>query len=590
MIHGVKNKVRCFRINLLLMLWFLPILTWAAHEEWAWQQAVQDCDDQLASLKGNQLWSCPGLSLVKSCGNKSCEISQGENVTNCPADCLPNVLVRSYNNIILCDHYHEIQIPYSVAELYDLVRMAVSRHLKVKAIGRSHSATNILCSEGIVIPTEHLNKIIGIEKLNGELVVHTETGVTVFELSEWLHRHGYALNGLPQMGFRDVSVGGAMATSSHGSTPKHHGVLSYIVQSIEFIDGKGEVHLLQNNATKNKNVSDDFLALRTNLGMLGIITRVKLKIQPQFNLDVSVTYHSDSDFTKIPPYQIVQDCDYGQLNWFPGVGKYMRTCGKRTLQSANFGANNELLSPNIPPFVKNPFKQVLQMGACDNDIMCLMEKIRWWQFKLQPPFVVTTKKNNKLEKKYLHHLIGPSHRMVSSFLTGQQEGFFQMDWEFAIAQSDIFSAMQAIKKLTQDQKICLPLIGVFIRFAPIEEESLLAYSGGNFQENNGPWQRGQVATFLEMPVYLPTGFSPEQFKKYEASFVQFAQILVEQFHARPHWGKNRQWVFDKILQNSAYGSRLKRFQAVINKYDPNGTFANDFAERLGFTFSENFQH
>src|SRR5690606_22903719 len=136
---------------------------------------------------------------------------------------------------------------------------------------------------------EKLTRVHGIEKVGEDLVVSTEPGITVYELSKWLDEKGYALYGQPHMGFRDVTIGGAVATGSHGSTPKHTGIISNIVQALTFIDGTGQIHELE----RTQSSSDEFKALSASLGMLGIVTNLKLKIEPQFNLHTRVGYYHE---------------------------------------------------------------------------------------------------------------------------------------------------------------------------------------------------------------------------------------------------------------------------------------------------------
>ncbi len=537
------------------------------------EASVVQCNQQLTQFE--ILKGCPGVNLVVSCGNLICEPHKNESTLNCPADCLQNVTVRSYNNIVLCQGYNEVQIAYSTQEVADLVKRAVMENKNVRAIGASHSATETMCAKGMLIPMDKFKTIIGIEELNGRKVVHTQAGVTIFEISEWLEERGYALDGLPHMGFRDVTIGGSMATGSHGSTAKHHGVISNIVEAIQVVDGQGEIH----NYNKAQTNSTIFKGLSASLGLLGIVTEVKLRIQPKFNLGVAVTYHTQSEILKNGLINSIKDCDYGHFNWFPGIQKVMKTCGKKTTEEETPGANNELLSPQIPDFVVNPFKKVLQYGACYSDLMCMLEQVRWFQNKLQPPLVVTDE-NGK--KKFKHYLVGPAHRMASSHLTKNQQGFFQMDWEIAVPASRAEEAFKAISKHIEENATCLPLVGVFIRFAPSEDETLIAHT----VSTGGDWKKGETAVFFEMPVYIPIGFDQETFKQYEKQYVDFARMLISQYSGRPHWGKNRQWTFDMIVDKKAYGKNLDLFQEAINQLDPKGTFANDFGKGLGFQWKQ----
>ena len=532
-----------------------------------YQQANEEVNNYLYNTK-ELLIGCPGTKLVISCGNMLCESYKGENLENCPADCKENVSVRSYNNITLCDGYTATQVPHNEAEVADIIKFAAHNNKKVKAIGASHSATEIMCSQGVLVPMENLNKVFGISKINNNLVVETQTGITIFALSEWLFENGYALEGLPNMGFRDVTVGGAIATASHGSSPKHTAVISNIIEAIEFIDGEGTTHYLERQTAD----TSEFKALSASLGLVGIVTKVKLRIQKKFNLDVRISYHHENEILKQGLIKQVKECDYGQLNWFPGVKKFMRTCGVKTPKAADLDADNELLKPRIPKFIVNPFKKVLQYGACNNHLMSLVEKARWWQFKIQPPLV---KKNNRGKKINSHHVIGPVHRMISSHLIKEQEGFFQMDWEIAVPASRAQEALLAIREHMTKNFTRLPLVGVFIRFAPSEDKSLI----GHTYADNIDWMEGEPAVFFEMPVYVPVGFSPERFANYERQFVEFTQMMIQEFSGRPHWGKNREWAFEFAVKNKRYINRIEQFQKVMHTYDPQGLFRNEFARK-----------
>src|SRR2546425_3471647 len=46
--------------------------------------------------------ACEGAELTLSCGNGICEPNSGEDLTNCPADCI-NSPVKSYDHSMVCD-------------------------------------------------------------------------------------------------------------------------------------------------------------------------------------------------------------------------------------------------------------------------------------------------------------------------------------------------------------------------------------------------------------------------------------------------------------------------------------------------------
>lgn len=511
---------------------------------------------------------CPGTFLTLSCGDRKCEPKKGETATSCPSDCV-DALVRSYNQQTLCTQVKNKFEPTTELEISEILKEAHKNNQKVRVVGALHSANSQVCTDGVVISTEKLRKIHGIRKVGNQEIVDVDSGVTLWELTEWLHTKGRAL-GFTIMGYRVGSIGGLIATGSHGSSPKHTAVISSLVESLRVVNASGDVEEIS-----SKTVSPDVLkAFKAHLGVLGVVSQVSLKIQPQFNLSVDTSMHSDSKLFKDGgALSMVAECDYGQINWFPGAGKFLKTCGIKSLEPADKGAENVLLNPELPSIAVGPMKMIMQDGACRPKTMCFLEKARVNLYKNSPPFVKTGFFGKPVNS---NHVVGPSHRMMSSVLTPHQSGFFQMDWEIVIPQQNITAALKAVKALTKKYGTCLPLVGVFIRFAPAEDETLLAHS-----VSEGEFHSGETAAFIEMPVYVPTGLPVEMMKKYEKPFEEFARMLVEDFGGRPHWGKNKEWLFALQRDKNKYGPRLERFQTVLDQYDPQRIFANSFGALVG---------
>ncbi|MEM6992634.1 MAG: D-arabinono-1,4-lactone oxidase, partial [Myxococcota bacterium] len=85
---------------------------------------------------------------------------------------------------------------------------------------------------------------------------------------------------------------------------------------------------------------------------------------------------------------------------------------------------------------------------------------------------------------------------------------------------------------------------------------------------------GGFVTFFEMPIYVPEGISAAQLEEFMDKYERWVQRLIEEFGARPHWGKNDAWVFDMHDPVEAYGSRFDSFRDAIVELDPEGVFSN----------------
>lgn len=541
-----------------------------AYTPYSVKTKVDALEDLLSG--NNKTFSCPGLKLVVSCGNGQCEADAGETKSTCAADCVPAPVV-SYNNQTRCTDIQAVFKPETEAEVQTIVKNAVSKGQRIRVIGNSHSANQILCTDGIVIVTEKLNRALAIETFEGVETVKVESGMLIWDLNEWLYERGKGI-GYSIMGFRGVTIGGAIGTGSHGSSVKHNSVISNIVQSITLVDAQGNLREFSKGTTPEIT----WKALTVNFGLLGVITQVRLRVQPAENLEMKVTFHDEKALfnTKDGVFFPVKNCDFGVMNWFPGTRKFMKVCGMVTTKKPDAGATNNLLNPPLPAKLVNVSKQVLQLGACHRGTGCLVESLRYAMMKIAPPI---QKFNSKGKLVSTRNAVGPTHRMVSSFLTEYQKGFFQMDWEIAVPKSRANEAMKAVLAHIRKNKICLPLVGVFLRFTPSMDEALMSHTTAykDFIIN-------EPVVYIEMPVYLPVGFTPEMKQKYDAVFEDFATMLIRDHGARAHWGKNRDWVFDMQRDLDVYGENLKKFQSVVDELDPRGVFSNSFAESIGIHY------
>ncbi len=538
----------------------------------------------LAKMVGalDDLRDCPGLSLATTCGDLAC--SGEETAESCPSDCSTYQLA-SYNYQTLCREVTTTFTPTTVEEIQYIVRNAAANrsHVKVKAGG--HSANDVMCTKGEIIDVNRLNRVLGLEVFEGQETVSVETAVRMIDLGEWLDARGRSI-GYTHLGFNYTTVGGTIATSSHGSSAEHGSILSQRLQSLDVVGADGELRTYTRETTER----DTWQALTTHLGLLGVVVRARIRVEPQFNLHARLTFHEEEalfDGTFGPHFiDVVKGCDFGQVNWFPGLGRFTRTCAVETAAPAEEGAQNTLLYPEIPERLAGPTKRLLQAGACDpeNGFDDLLEQLRLTTLFTSPPFV----KQVSGVRRHTTDVIGPSHHMLGSPLTPAQAGFFQMDWEVVVPQPRMDEAMAYIRTFVRGdnvaaRRIRLPLVAMFLRFSKIESDSLMAYEGAG-----GPYKAGEYGLHIEMPIYVPIGFSATERAAYMAPFHEYVTALITRFDGRGHWGKNRDFIFPLEVQSGSFDwdDHLARFKAVVHTLDPHGLFGNSFAAELGISYTE----
>ena len=500
-----------------------------------------------------------------------------------PPSC-DDVRVKAYNHQVCCAHVQEVFVPEDLEALAKKIRESRG---PLRVVASSHTSNEQICTDGLGISIANFNRIRGFRRHNGVEYVDVEAGVRLSELNRWLYDHGRSI-GYATIGFRGITIGGGLATAVHGSSLRHPSVLSARLEYVQLVDANGVVHDLYRPTAPPPAPAPDphaaererFRALAANVGMLGVVTRVGLRTEPRFNLDVRVDFSGDRVLWKQGPERLVGDCDWGQLVWLPRAGKVMRMCGMRTMDEAEPGASNALLQPHLDPGALGAFKELMEDTIANGAWLCDIETERYRQLERYPPFV----HDCCCKRKYATHVIGPADLMMSSELTGSQDELGEIDYEVAVPLSEAAAALQRVKQVAHDQRLCMPLIGVFLRFSPVDDHTLVGHS-----VTDRAAFAGQKVMFVEFVVYVL--HTPEdgrerwwQEHKYYSKYRALAMALVQDFHGRPHWAKNQTPVF--VLHknvDAAYRDRLHRFHCWVRHYDPHDRFANDFTRKVGLT-------
>jgi len=160
-------------------------------------------------------------------------------------------------------------------ESVDQLQEFIKKQNSLKALGSRHCFSRIADNAHQLISFRSMNRMLDIDET--EKTVSVEAGITYSKLGPELDRQGYALHNLASL--PDISVAGAIATATHGSGSKN-GNLASAVAEIELVTADGELRTL----SRQKD-ADEFLGAVVHLGALGIVTRVKLDIQPTFRIN-----------------------------------------------------------------------------------------------------------------------------------------------------------------------------------------------------------------------------------------------------------------------------------------------------------------
>ena len=161
-----------------------------------------------------------------------------------------------------------IHRPASVEE----ARRIVARSPHIRAIGARHSFNSLADSPGDLIDLGGIDPGFVIDPERRTVTVGAATSYGA--LANYLHRAGWALHNMASL--PHVSVAGAIATGTHGSGDGL-GNLATAVAALDIVSATGDLITARAG-------DPDFDGVVAALGALGVVTRVALDIQPDFEI------------------------------------------------------------------------------------------------------------------------------------------------------------------------------------------------------------------------------------------------------------------------------------------------------------------
>ena len=153
----------------------------------------------------------------------------------------------------------------------DAVCEIVARSPKIKAVGSGHSFNAIADGDvALSLADLPINPVIEGDGTQVSVGGHCTYG----DLALFLDRHHLAVHNLASL--PHISIAGAIATATHGSGNRN-GNLATAVSGLEIVSGDGRL-------IKVARGDADFAGIVVHLGALGVVTRVTLDVQPEFQV------------------------------------------------------------------------------------------------------------------------------------------------------------------------------------------------------------------------------------------------------------------------------------------------------------------
>ncbi len=411
-----------------------------------------------------------------------------------------------------------VERPRSTDEVAALVRRARSSGQRVKAIGAGHSFTAAAMTNGVLVSLEHLNRIVAVDRDAGRVTV--QAGTTLRALGDELAAVGLAM---PNLGDINVqSVAGAINTATHGTGIELGNIATTIV-AMELVDGVGDV--VRCDADHDP---DLLRAARVGVGALGIVTEVTIQCVPAFNLHAHETIEPLDDL--LDGFgEFATSADHAEFFWMPAARRCQVKRNRRTDQPVR--------APSQLAYVRDKYlAENLAFG-----LVCRTGR----RFPALAPKIAKLVAGAAGERD----LIDRSDRV---FASPRHVKFVEM--EYGLPVEAVPEALRRVRDLTAT--LSFPtLFPIEVRVSAADDIPLST----GFGRTNG-W----------IAVHQYRGAPYE-------SYFHGVESIMNDYDGRPHWGK--------LHSQSASFLRGRypewdTFQSARARLDPDGTFGNDYVDRV----------
>jgi FAD-linked oxidoreductase len=419
---------------------------------------------------------------------------------------------QNWSGSVSC-HPLEIVYPDSLPKLAEIVRHANATGQKIRVVGAGHSFTPLVATEGLLLSLDRLTGVDSVDQERHQATVWA--GTRLKDLGEALFA-----NGLAQENMGDIdeqSIAGAVSTGTHG-TGINFGSIATQIDGLTLVTAGGDI--VECSAEVN---GDLFKAAQVSLGMLGIIAKVTLRLEP--------TYRLRRESRRATLDECLKDLDqlkHSNRNyeffWFP----YSDYCQSKTL--------------NVTTDAPTPV----------NQFNLLMENRVFWLLseccRLVPPLSASMSRlSGRLiptvsEVNYSHRIF-PSPRLVR----------FQ-EMEYNVPAERFVDALVAVRECINQRR--------FNVHFPVE---------CRFVRGDDIWlspATGRDSAYLAVHMYKGMPYR-EYFDALEPIF--------QSHQGRPHWGKMHTMTAEQLL---VCYPRWQDFCRLRTEMDPKGIFLNSYLAQM----------
>lgn len=413
---------------------------------------------------------------------------------------------------------NKLYAPDSEEGISKVVQQCAQQKTTLRPMGSRYSYTPLICSNEAMIS---LDSYHGIEEINlDDMTVTVKGGTKLAELETLLFSNNLSLYNLGDI--NQQTIAGLIATGSHG-TGLSFGIASTQITWIQMITADGS--LIECSPSHNPEL---FKAAQVSLGVLGIITKVKIKVLPKYYMQQE---RNVVDFDKA--LSGLMDSFHNNRNyeffWFPYTD-YV------------FEKKHNLISEQTHA---KKFKKLFNDYVLENGAL-------WLLCELSRNFPNFYRKNANQILKNLNSNLQSTVPSTECYATTRLVNHREIEYSIPIEHA--LTVIQQIRTMLNQHEthVSFP-----IEVRCVAEDDI--YLSPNYQRKT---------VWIAVHAYTKD--------EYESFFKQAENIFIE-YGGRPHWGKMHWLDADKI---SALYPCLAQFKNIRQQMDPQGIFLNNYLDKL----------
>ncbi len=397
------------------------------------------------------------------------------------------------------------------------LQAAIAASKGVRVYGTKCSSADIAAGTESLITLKNYGKILSYNDERREITV--ETGISLSTLLTAIEAKGWAIPCLPDIDI--ITLGGALATGTHGTAQKGHLLSQYMV-SCRLITADGTIEELTES-------DDRFEAVRVSLGLLGVLSTVTLRCVPLYEMRLTERPMKDSQWLSCFR-TMLDEKDFLRILWMPHTNKGYVIDGVKV-------DDDETIEKKEGPWFHKYRRAV--------------SKFLYQYTTKLPRFTVLA--NRLIAGLFFNTKIEKSGTLYGASVTKSRGSVLELaEWTIGL---DSFEALFADLKATLDSSdnsayAHIPMDIRFIR----ADESWLSYGYKQDTVTIGCVSRNAEAA-----------------DQYEA--FRIVEKVFLRHGGRPHWAKRFQAGTKEL---SALYPKWDEFIALRRQMDPSGKFLNSY--------------